>query len=150
MHQALYRKWRPRTFGDVYGQEHITSVLKYEIEHNKLSHAYLFCGSRGVGKTTCAKILAKAVNCESPANGEPCVAVKNGDYYMVEIDGINPQDLDEQVIVIVTDAQGNSLTVNYGPMNYIVRMNAKGSDSLKALLKAMYNYHLAAEALSVN
>jgi len=72
MHQALYRKWRPRTFGDVYGQEHITSVLKYEIEHNKLSHAYLFCGSRGVGKTTCAKILAKAVNCESPIGGEPC------------------------------------------------------------------------------
>jgi len=72
MHQALYRKWRPRTFDDVYGQEHITSVLKYEIEHNKLSHAYLFCGSRGVGKTTCAKILAKAVNCESPVNGEPC------------------------------------------------------------------------------
>jgi len=72
MHQALYRKWRPRTFDDVYGQEHITSVLKYEIEHGKLSHAYLFCGSRGVGKTTCAKILAKAVNCESPVNGEPC------------------------------------------------------------------------------
>jgi len=72
MHQALYRKWRPRTFGDVYGQEHITSVLKYEIENNKLSHAYLFCGSRGVGKTTCAKILAKAVNCEAPVDGEPC------------------------------------------------------------------------------
>ncbi len=72
MHQALYRKWRPRTFDDVYGQEHITSVLKYEVQENKLSHAYLFCGSRGVGKTTCAKILAKAVNCESPVNGEPC------------------------------------------------------------------------------
>ncbi len=72
MHQALYRKWRPRTFDDVYGQEHITSVLKYEIENNKLSHAYLFCGSRGVGKTTCAKILAKAVNCEAPVDGEPC------------------------------------------------------------------------------
>ncbi len=72
MHQALYRKWRPRVFDDVYGQEHITSVLKYEVEHAKLSHAYLFCGSRGVGKTTCAKILAKAVNCEAPKNGEPC------------------------------------------------------------------------------
>ncbi len=72
MHQALYRKWRPRVFDDVYGQEHITSVLKYEVEHSKLSHAYLFCGSRGVGKTTCAKILAKAVNCENPQNGEPC------------------------------------------------------------------------------
>ena len=72
MHQALYRKWRPKSFDDVYGQEHITSVLRYEIEHGKLSHAYLFCGSRGVGKTTCAKILAKAVNCEHPVNGEPC------------------------------------------------------------------------------
>ncbi len=72
MHQALYRKWRPRTFDDVCGQEHITSVLRYEVEHNALSHAYLFCGSRGTGKTTCAKILAKAVNCESPKNGSPC------------------------------------------------------------------------------
>ena len=72
MHQALYRKWRPQTFDDVCGQEHITSVLKYEIENGKASHAYLFCGSRGTGKTTCAKILAKAVNCESPVNGSPC------------------------------------------------------------------------------
>ncbi len=72
MHRALYRKWRPATFDDVCGQEHITSVLKYEVENNKLSHAYLFCGSRGTGKTTCAKILAKAVNCEHPVNGSPC------------------------------------------------------------------------------
>ena len=72
MHQALYRKWRPQTFDDVYGQEHITSILKYETEHHKFSHAYLFCGSRGTGKTTCAKILAKALNCESPINGSPC------------------------------------------------------------------------------
>ncbi len=72
MHQALYRKWRPQTFDDVYGQEHITSILKYETEHGKFSHAYLFCGSRGTGKTTCAKILAKALNCESPIGGSPC------------------------------------------------------------------------------
>ncbi len=72
MHQALYRKWRPQSFEDVCGQEHITSILKYEAEHNKFSHAYLFCGSRGTGKTTCAKILAKAVNCESPVDGSPC------------------------------------------------------------------------------
>lgn len=72
MHQALYRKWRPQTFDDVYGQEHITSILKYETENHKFSHAYLFCGSRGTGKTTCAKILAKAVNCLSPVNGSPC------------------------------------------------------------------------------
>jgi len=72
MHQALYRKWRPQTFDEVCGQEHITSILKYETEHRKFSHAYLFCGSRGTGKTTCAKILAKAVNCEAPVNGSPC------------------------------------------------------------------------------
>ena len=72
MHQALYRKWRPQTFEDVCGQEHITSILKYEADHAAFSHAYLFCGSRGTGKTTCAKILAKVVNCEHPVNGSPC------------------------------------------------------------------------------
>ena len=72
MHQALYRKWRPQTFDDVYGQEHITSILKFETQNNRFSHAYLFCGSRGTGKTTCAKILSKAVNCESPVDGNPC------------------------------------------------------------------------------
>ena len=72
MHQALYRKWRPQTFDDVGGQEHITSILRYEAEHQKFSHAYQFCGSRGTGKTTCAKILAKVVNCESPVGGNPC------------------------------------------------------------------------------
>ena len=72
MHQALYRKWRPRTFDEVHGQEHITSILKYEVANNKFSHAYLFCGSRGTGKTSCAKILAKAVNCLDPKDGNPC------------------------------------------------------------------------------
>ncbi len=72
MYRALYRKWRPRTFSDVCGQAHITDVLQYEVEHQKTSHAYLFCGSRGTGKTTCAKLLAKALNCLSPKNGNPC------------------------------------------------------------------------------
>lgn len=72
MHQALYRKYRPQTFDDVCGQEQVTSVLRYEAQHGKVSHAYLFCGPRGTGKTTCAKILAKAVNCLSPENGSPC------------------------------------------------------------------------------
>lgn len=72
MHQALYRKYRPQTFDDVYGQGHITDVLRYEVEHGSVSHAYLFCGSRGTGKTTCAKILARAVNCEAPIRGNPC------------------------------------------------------------------------------
>ncbi len=71
-YQALYRKYRPRTFDDVCGEEHITSILKYESANSRLSHAYLLCGPRGTGKTSCAKILAKAVNCLSPIDGNPC------------------------------------------------------------------------------
>ncbi|MCM1544564.1 MAG: DNA polymerase III subunit gamma/tau, partial [Ruminococcus sp.] len=72
MYQVLYRKYRPKVFSDVVGQDHITTTLSREIETGKLSHAYLFTGSRGTGKTTCAKILAKAVNCLHPVNGNPC------------------------------------------------------------------------------
>ena len=72
MYQALYRKWRPRTFGDVVGQSHITETLKRQVATGRLSHAYLFTGTRGTGKTTCAKILARAVNCENPVDGNPC------------------------------------------------------------------------------
>lgn len=72
MYQALYRKWRPRTFDDVVGQEYVTETLKNQVKTGRLSHAYLFIGSRGTGKTTCAKILARAVNCEHPINGNPC------------------------------------------------------------------------------
>lgn len=72
MHKALYRKWRPQVFSDVSGQSHITETLIHEVEVGRLSHAYLFTGSRGTGKTTCAKILSKAVNCLNPQNGNPC------------------------------------------------------------------------------
>ncbi len=77
MHQALYRKYRPCVFDDVYGQEHITSILSHEAMNGSVSHAYLFSGSRGTGKTTCAKILAKTVNCLNPKNGNPCNECEN-------------------------------------------------------------------------
>lgn len=72
MYQALYRKWRPKTFDEVVGQQHITETLKNQIITGRLSHAYLFIGTRGTGKTSCAKILAKALNCHNPVNGNPC------------------------------------------------------------------------------
>ena len=73
MHKALYRKWRPQIFEDVIGQDYIITVLKNQIANSKIGHAYLFTGSRGTGKTTCAKIFSKAVNCENNVNGNPCL-----------------------------------------------------------------------------
>ena len=70
---ALYRKFRPSEFEDVKGQDHIVTTLQNQIKANRIGHAYLFCGTRGTGKTMVAKIFAKAVNCEHPVNGSPCV-----------------------------------------------------------------------------
>ena len=72
MYQALYRKWRPKTFSEVVGQSHITGTLQRQVADGRTGHAYLFTGTRGTGKTTCARILAKAINCEHPVNGAPC------------------------------------------------------------------------------
>lgn len=101
MYQVLYRKYRPKFFSDVYGQDHVTSTLKNEIKNGRVSHAYLFTGSRGTGKTTCAKILAKAVNCEHNVDGEPCnecevcKGLDNGSIYdVVEIDAASNNGVD--------------------------------------------------------
>ncbi len=101
MYRALYRKWRPKTFDEVVGQQHITETLKNQIVTGRLSHAYLFIGTRGTGKTTCAKILAKAVNCEHPENGNPCgkcpacLGIEDGSIMdVVEIDAASNNSVD--------------------------------------------------------
>ena len=102
MYQALYRKYRPRTFDDVVGQNHITDTLKRQVETGRLSHAYLFTGTRGTGKTTCAKILSRAVNCEHPVNGNPCnqcpscLGIENGSILdVLELDAASNNGVDQ-------------------------------------------------------
>ena len=101
MYQALYRKWRPKTFDEVAGQKHITETLKNQISTGRTSHAYLFIGTRGTGKTTCAKILAKALNCEHPVDGNPCgkcpacLGIEDGSIMdVVEIDAASNNGVD--------------------------------------------------------
>ncbi len=101
MYRVLYRKWRPQTFEDVSGQPHITETLKNELLSGRVAHAYLFTGSRGTGKTSCAKILSKAVNCLTPVNGNPCneceicQGIDNGSILdVIEIDAASNNGVD--------------------------------------------------------
>ena len=101
MHKALYRKWRPMIFDDVMGQDYIVTVLKNQIANGKIGHAYLFTGSRGTGKTTCAKIFSKAVNCLNNNGGDPCLecdnckSIQNGSAIdVVEIDAASHTGVD--------------------------------------------------------
>ena len=101
-YQALYRKWRPRTFDSVIGQESITDTLKNAIKRGKVSHAFLFAGPRGTGKTSCAKIFAKALNCTNLQDGEPCnecancIAADKGSMPdIMEIDAASNNGVDE-------------------------------------------------------
>ena len=102
MYQVLYRKWRPERFSDVIGQEHVTTTLRNEISLGRIAHAYLFTGSRGTGKTSCAKILSRAVNCLDSENGEPCgkcsscVGIANGSVMdVVEMDAASNNSVDD-------------------------------------------------------
>ena len=142
MYQVLYRKYRPRVFADVYGQDHVTSTLKNEIKEGRISHAYLFTGSRGTGKTTCAKILAKAVNCPNAVDGEPCNACEickgldNGTIYdVVEIDAASNNGVDN-----IRDLREE---VNYTPTRgkyrvYIIdEVHMLSTGAFNALLKTL-------------
>lgn len=100
-YQALYRKFRPDTFDGVVGQDHIVRTLKNEIVSDMVSHAYLFCGTRGTGKTSTAKIFAKAINCLNPKDGEPCgkcamcTAIQEGrSVNVIEIDAASNNSVD--------------------------------------------------------
>lgn len=100
-YQALYRKWRPQNFEDVKGQEHIVTTLKNQIRLGRIGHAYLFCGTRGTGKTTVAKIFARAVNCEHPVDGVPdgecamCRAIQSqASMNVIEIDAASNNGVD--------------------------------------------------------
>jgi len=95
---ALYRQWRPEIFDDVIGQDAIVRILKNQIESNRIGHAYLFCGSRGTGKTSTAKVFAKAVNCLSPVNGNPCLSC----------DACQKLSLENNMDIIEIDAASNN------------------------------------------
>ena len=101
-YQALYRKYRPSTLADVMGQDIVTKILKNAVQNNKVCHAYMFSGPRGIGKTTIAKLLAKAVNCLDPHDGdacekcENCISINSGfNSDIIEIDAASNNGVDE-------------------------------------------------------
>ena len=120
-YRALYRKYRPATFAEVVGQEHITTTLQNQIAAGHVAHAYLFCGTRGTGKTSTAKIFARAVNCLSPEHGEPCgrcetcrLSLDPGNPDIVEIDAASNNSVDD-VRALIEKA-------HYAPLNLKVRV----------------------------
>lgn len=142
MYRVLYRKWRPAVFTDVSGQEHITSTLQNEVSSGRLNHAYLFTGSRGTGKTTCAKILAKAVNCLNPQNGNPCgeceicKGIDDGSILdIVEMDAASNRKIDD-IRQIIDEVQFKPTKCKYRV--YIVdEVHMLTTEAFNALLKTL-------------
>lgn len=142
MYLALYRKWRPKTFDDVISQEHITTTLKREIVSGKTAHSYLFTGSRGTGKTTCAKILAMAVNCPHTVDGNPCMeceickGIEDGSILDVqEIDAASNNGVDD---VRLLREEANYLPAQCKYRVYIIdETHMLSTSAFNALLKIM-------------
>lgn len=142
LHQALYRKWRPQRFADVCGQDHVTSILRYEVAEGKTSHAYLFCGTRGTGKTTCAKILARAVNCEHPTDGDPCgecdsckSSASGGCIDIVEMDAASNNGVDD-IRKIREDVEYLPVELKY-KVYIIDEVHMLSASAFNALLKTL-------------
>ena len=139
---ALYRKWRPSDFDDIKGQEPIVTTLRNQIEANRIGHAYLFCGTRGTGKTSAAKVFAKAVNCENPTNGNPC-GVCESCRSIADGTSLNVIEMDAASNNGVDDARAIKESVVYSPTNgrykvYIIdEAHQITKDAFNALLKTM-------------
>lgn len=141
-YQALYRKWRPNVFEDIVGQEHITRTLKNQITSGKIAHAYLFCGTRGTGKTTCAKVFSRAVNCLNQKDGSPCNecsvcrGILNGSIMDVkEIDAASNNGVDN-IRDIREDAQYVSADTRY-TVYIIDEVHMLSAGAFNALLKIL-------------
>ncbi len=139
---ALYRKYRPDVFEDVKGQDHIVTVLKNQIKAGRLGHAYLFCGTRGTGKTTIAKLLAKAVNCEHPINGSPCNQCQTcrsiqaqTSMNVIEIDAASNNGVDN-IREIVNEVQYSPTEGNY-KVYIIDEVHMLSAGAFNALLKTL-------------
>ena len=140
-YQALYRTYRPETFGQMAGQKHITTILMNQVREGQLSHAYLFCGSRGTGKTTTARILAKAINCLHPEEGEPCLACENcrtaagQNADIIEIDAASNNSV-ENVRELISQAQFAPLQLRYRVF-IIDEVHMLSGSAFNALLKTL-------------
>ncbi len=139
--RALYREYRPTTFSEVIGQEHVITILKNQVKEQSFSHAYLFCGSRGTGKTSTAKILSRAVNCSSPKDGEPCGCCEHcriaqeGSADIIEIDAASNNGVDN-VRDLIDQAQFAPLQLKYRVF-IIDEVHMLSISAFNALLKTL-------------